>query len=136
MSGQTKGKSGAQRAVAQSSGPAESSVDTDTVVSALAALAQSHRLTVFRLLVCAGAGGLSAGNIAKKLGIPATTLSFHLAQLSQAKLVHAVRKGRFLIYSANYETMHAVLVFLTRNCCQGHPEQCGIDINSLGEDPS
>ena len=86
-------------------------------VAALAALAQESRLEVFRLLVQAGAEGMPAGEIAGQLGIASPTLSFHLAQLRHAGLVHVRRDGRSLIYAVNYDGMHALMGFLTENCC-------------------
>lgn len=88
-------------------------------VEALAALAQSSRLEVYRLLVQAGPGGLAASEIAERLGIPANTLSFHLKALSHAELVFSRQAGRFIYYSANYEHMNSLLGFLTENCCGG-----------------
>jgi len=90
-----------------------------TAVAALSALAQENRLDVFRLLVQAGAAGRPAGQIAEKLGIAAPTLSFHLAQLKHAGLVHQRRDGRSLIYATNYDGMNALMGFLTDNCCAG-----------------
>lgn len=89
------------------------------VVRALGALAQESRLAIYRALVQAGPAGLPAGEIRDLVGIPGTTLSFHLAQLSNAALVHAKRQGRSLIYAADFGTMQALLGFLTENCCQG-----------------
>jgi ArsR family transcriptional regulator, arsenate/arsenite/antimonite-responsive transcriptional repressor len=88
-------------------------------VDALSALAQESRLQVFRLLVQAGRSGLAAGQIADKLDIAAPTLSFHLAQLRRAGLVHQRRDGRSLIYATNYDGMNALMAFLTENCCAG-----------------
>jgi ArsR family transcriptional regulator, arsenate/arsenite/antimonite-responsive transcriptional repressor len=88
-------------------------------VSSLAALAQESRLAVFRLLVQHGPEGLPAGVISEKVGIPATTMSFHLAQLSHAGLIRQERQGRSLIYSADFAAMQALLDFLLQNCCQG-----------------
>lgn len=90
-----------------------------TAVSALSALAQEHRLAVFRLLVQAGASGLAAGAIAEKLGLPNSSLSFHLAQLRTAGLILQQRRHRSLIYRANYPVMNALVGFLTDNCCGG-----------------
>lgn len=92
---------------------------TDSVVRALAALAQEHRLAAFRLLVQAGDGGLAAGMLAGRLGVPASSLSFHLAHLTQAGLISQRRAGRSLIYSADYAAMGALMAFLTENCCGG-----------------
>ena len=88
-------------------------------VAALSALAQENRLDAFRLLVQAGPEGLPAGQIAEKLDLPAPTLSFHLAQLRHAGLIHQRRDGRSLIYAANYDGMGVLMGFLTENCCGG-----------------
>jgi ArsR family transcriptional regulator len=88
------------------------------VVEALGALAQPSRLELFRLLVQRGPAGLPAGEIASRLGIPATTLSFHLSQLTRAGLLQAQRQGRSIVYAADYGRMQDLLAFLTRNCCQ------------------
>lgn len=88
-------------------------------VQALGALAQQHRLELFRLLVQAGADGMSAGAIAEALGIPNSSLSFHLAQLRGAGLVLQERRHRSLIYRADYAAMNALIGFLTDNCCGG-----------------
>jgi len=94
-------------------------VEQNGAVEALAALAQNSRLQVYRLLVQAGPEGVAASELAERLGIPATTLSFHLKTLSHADLVLARQEGRFIYYSANYEQMNALLGFLTENCCGG-----------------
>ena len=88
-------------------------------VAALSALAQENRLEAFRLLVQAGSEGLSAGDIAGRLKLAAPTLSFHLAQLRHAGLIHQRRDGRSLIYAANYDGMSVLMGFLTENCCGG-----------------
>lgn len=94
-------------------------MESETVVRALSALAQEHRLALFRLLVQAGPDGLAAGAIAEALGVPASSLSFHLAQLTNAGLIAQRRDGRSLIYSADYSAMTALLGFLMENCCGG-----------------
>lgn len=96
-------------------------METLEVVEALGALAQTTRLTIFRLLVQAGPQGLPAGEIARRLGTPSATLSFHLKELAHASLVRARQESRFLYYSANFATMNMLLAFLTENCCQGEP---------------
>lgn len=96
-----------------------------TAVAALSALAQEHRLALFRLLVQAGEDGMAAGAIAEALGIPNSSLSFHLAQLSRAGLIRQERKHRSLIYSADYPAMNALLGYLMENCCVG--AGCGVD---------
>ena len=93
-------------------------------VSALAALAQANRLDVFRLLVQAGPEGLPAGEIAHSLGLAPNTLTFHFDRLRAAGLVTVRRDGRQMIYAARFETMNALLGYLTDNCCGGKPDQC------------
>lgn len=90
-------------------------------IGALGALAQEHRLAAFRLLVQAGEAGMPAGGIAQALGIPASSLSFHLAQLRAAGLIVQERQHRSLIYRANYTAMNRLLGYLTENCCAGEP---------------
>lgn len=94
-------------------------MESKQVISALEALAQEHRLAVFRALVQAGPPGLTPTYISETLDIPAPTLSFHLAQLKHAGLVTATRQGRSLIYVAAYDTMTGLIQFLTENCCAG-----------------
>jgi DNA-binding transcriptional ArsR family regulator len=94
-------------------------------IAALSALAQEHRLALFRLLVQAGEGGMAAGAIAGALGIPNSSLSFHLAQLSRAGLIRQERRHRSLIYSADYPAMNALIGYLMENCCGG--SGCGDD---------
>ncbi|APG63831.1 transcriptional regulator [Sphingorhabdus lutea] len=88
-------------------------------VTALAALAQEHRLAAFRLLVQAGEQGASAGYIAKELDIAPSSLSFHLAQLSRAGLIVDERQSRSIIYRADFAVMDRLMGFLMANCCQG-----------------
>ena len=93
-------------------------------VAALSALAQDNRLDVFRLLVEAGPEGLSAGEIADALGVAPNTLTFHFDRLRAAGLVTVRRDGRSMIYAARFETMNALVGYLTDNCCGGAPEKC------------
>src|ERR1700744_3469326 len=88
-------------------------------VAALAALAQDNRLDVFRLLVQAGPDGLTAGSVAEALGLAPNTLTFHFDRLRMAGLVVVRRDGRSMIYAAQFDTMNALLGFLTENCCGG-----------------
>jgi ArsR family transcriptional regulator len=94
-------------------------------VAALAALAQENRLDVFRLLVRAGEKGMPAGAVATALDLAPNTLSFHFDKLRHAGLVSCKRDGRSLIYAARYESMNALLAYLTENCCAGVGESCG-----------
>ena len=94
-------------------------MDSPEAVAALGSLAQEHRLAIFRLLVQAGKTGLPAGAIAEALGVPNSSLSFHLAHLTRAGLIKQERQSRSLIYSANYAGMNALVGFLMENCCAG-----------------
>ena len=103
-----------------------------SVIEALGALAQEHRLAVFRQLVQAGDKGMAAGAIAEAIGIPNSSLSFHLAQLRHAGLILQERQHRSLIYRANYPAMNALLGYLTENCCAGS----GCDAEAACETPT
>jgi DNA-binding transcriptional ArsR family regulator len=94
-------------------------VNTKTAVRALAALAQDSRLEVFRLLVQAGPAGLPAGEIAERLRIPPSTLSFHVKTLAQAGLIGSRQESRFIYYSASFAAMNDLVAFLGENCCSG-----------------
>ena len=94
-------------------------METKFAVLALAAIAQESRLAVFRALVQAGPDGLSAGKVGERTGIAPSSLSFHLKELSHAAMVTSRQEGRFVIYTANFSTMTALLGFLTENCCGG-----------------
>ena len=96
-------------------------MEEQEVVRALAALAQASRLRVFRSLVVAGPPGMTPGALSEALGVAATTLSFHLKELSHAGLVSQQRDGRNLIYRASFEQMNGLLAYLTAHCCQGEP---------------
>lgn len=100
-------------------------MELNDAVKRLSALAQESRLDVFRLLVKAGPEGLAAGDIARKLGSHANTLSAQLLVLSNARLVQARRDGRSIIYSVNFGSMSDLLLFLTEDCCAGRAEVCG-----------
>lgn len=93
-------------------------MDTRTAIAALAALAQESRLATFRLLVQAGPAGMAPGRIAEALGVPASSLSFHLKEMSHARLIASRQAGRFLIYTARFDTMRGLVGFLTENCCR------------------
>lgn len=99
-------------------------MDNKSAVTILASIAQEARLEIFRTLVQAGIKGLSVGSIAEKLGIPNSTLSFHLKELSHAGLVNSRQESRFVYYSANYEAMNNLLAYLTENCCAGMQVCC------------
>lgn len=93
----------------------------DQVIRALGALAQEHRLAAFRLLVQAGAEGIPAGVVAERIGVPPSSMSFHLAQLANAGLVTQRRESRSIIYAADYAAMGGLMAYLTENCCGGVP---------------
>src|SRR4051812_42785295 len=94
-------------------------MDAEAAIGALGALAQEHRLALFRLLVQAGEEGLAAGAIAERLGIPNSSLSFHLAQLARAGLVRQERRHRSILYRADYDAMNGLVSYLMENCCGG-----------------
>jgi arsenate reductase len=100
-------------------------METREAAEALAALAQETRLDMIRLLVGAGASGLPAGEIAARLGVPPSTLSFHLNALERVGLLRGTRQGRSILYAVRMVGLRSLLVFLTESCCGGRPELCG-----------
>jgi DNA-binding transcriptional ArsR family regulator len=105
-------------------------------VNALSALANEHRLRVFRMLIKAGPAGLTPGTIAARLELPASSLSFHLTQLQQAGLIAATRDRRNIIYTTDIDTTRELLSFLSEDCCGGRPELCaGLPVTTVHADP-
>ena len=94
-------------------------MQTKEAIAALGALAQETRLELFRLLVQQGPEGLAAGTIAERLGVPPSSLSFHLQQLTHAGLISQRRASRQIIYAASYDAMNRLMGYLTENCCAG-----------------
>lgn len=99
-------------------------MESKAAVSALSALAQASRLSVFRELVELGPEGANPSELAQQLDIPPNTLSFHLKTLSHAGLVTSEHNGRFIRYRADFGRMRELVDFLTRNCCGGDPAKC------------
>jgi ArsR family transcriptional regulator, arsenate/arsenite/antimonite-responsive transcriptional repressor len=99
-------------------------MESEDAILALAALAQSTRLDVFRLLAKHEPEGLAAGDIAKALAVPQNTMSSHLATLSRAGLVTAQRFSRSIVYRADLARFQDVVLFMLRDCCDGRPEIC------------
>jgi ArsR family transcriptional regulator, arsenate/arsenite/antimonite-responsive transcriptional repressor len=106
-------------------------MESENVILALAALAQSTRLEVFRLLVKLEPKGLAAGDIARALAVPQNTMSSHLAVLSRAGLVSAQRFSRSIVYRADLARFRAVVLFMLKDCCDGRPEICAPLIEDL-----
>ena len=100
-------------------------MESSSAAFAFAALGQETRLDLLRVLLAAGPSGLAAGDIAARLGVPPSTLSFHLRALDQAGLIAAARQGRSLIYAAQVDRLRALLSFLADACCDGDPARCG-----------
>jgi len=98
-------------------------MEKQNAIAALAALAQENRLDVFRLLVQAGPEGLAVGEIARSLGLPSATLSFHLKELTSAGLLQFERAGRSRIYRPDFAVMRQLVDFLSESCCQGVPRK-------------
>jgi ArsR family transcriptional regulator, arsenate/arsenite/antimonite-responsive transcriptional repressor len=99
-------------------------MEKEPAILALAALAQSTRLEVFRLLVKHEPEGVPAGDVAKALAVPQNTMSSHLAILSRAGLVNSERRSRSIIYRANLSTFQALTSFLLEDCCGGRTDFC------------
>jgi protein-tyrosine-phosphatase/DNA-binding transcriptional ArsR family regulator len=108
-------------------------METTAAAFAFAALGQETRLELLRALLGAGPSGMAAGDVAARLGVPPSTLSFHLRALEQAGLIAATRQGRSLIYAAQLAQLRALLSFLAGSCCGGDPARCG-DLAFLFDD--
>jgi ArsR family transcriptional regulator len=106
-------------------------MESENVILALAALAQSTRLDVFRLLVKHEPEGLAAGDIARVLAVPQNTMSSHLSILSRAGLVSTQRFSRSIVYRADLTRFQAVMLFMSQDCCGGRPEICAPLIERL-----
>ena len=100
-------------------------METKDAAAAFAALSQDTRLELMRLLIAEGANGLPAGEISLRLGVPSSTLSFHLAALERAGLTQSTRHGRQIIHAVRFAGLRELLGFLTEACCGGRPELCG-----------
>lgn len=109
-------------------------MESNHAAPAFAALGQATRLDLLRVLLQAGPSGLAAGDIAARLGVPPSTLSFHLRALDQAGLIAATRQGRSLVYAAQIDRLRAIVAFLAEACCDGDPSRCG-DLHRLFDTP-
>jgi ArsR family transcriptional regulator len=99
-------------------------MEIKAAVTALGALAQETRLSIYRLLVEAGRDGESVGHIGETLKVPGATLSFHLKELARAGLVTMRQERQFIYYAVDFERMAELMTFLTQNCCRGMPQKC------------
>ncbi len=97
-------------------------MEAKDVIAALGALAHETRLAVFRMLVECGPDGLPAGSISERLGVPPSSMTFHLQQLAHAGLITQRRASRHIIYATDFAAMNAVVGFLTENCCRNAEE--------------
>ncbi len=107
-------------------------MENKSAVTTLSALAQESRLMIFRTLVQVGPDGMAAGKISETTGIPPSSLSFHLKEMSYAGIVNSRQESRYIYYSANFKVMNELLAFLTENCCAGVP--CGMETPCCEED--
>ena len=103
-------------------------MDQNQAVKSLAALAQPLRLEIFRALVAAGEAGATPGVLVEQLGVPSTSLSFHLKELTHAGLLSQERCGRHLVYRVIFGHMSALIGYLVENCCEG--AGCDLDVPS------
>lgn len=105
-------------------------MEAKDAAEAFAALSQETRLAVLRLLLTAGPNGLPAGEVAERLGLPASTTSFHLGALERAGLTQSTRQSRQMLHAVRVAGLRELLAFLTETCCSGRPELCG-DLGAL-----
>jgi len=101
-------------------------VNDDQAIKILSALAQPTRFQVFRELIKVGEAGLRAGVLADALSVPQNTMSGHLSVLTNAGVIHSIRKGRELHYKLDHDAVRVFMTYLTEDCCEGRPELCGL----------
>lgn len=106
-------------------------MDRNEAILALAALSQDTRLSIVRVLVKAGAEGVAAGEVADQLGVSASNLSFHLKELHHAGLLETRRKGRSIIYNADYTVLRKLVIFLMKDTFDGRPEICDLFLSDI-----
>lgn len=99
-------------------------MEIESALAALGALSHAARLDVFRLLVRHEPEGLAAGDVARRLGVPANTMSTHLAILGRADLVRSERRGRSIVYRAHLDALRGLMLFLIKDCCAGNADLC------------
>ena len=110
-------------------------MDVNIALEAFTALSQETRVWAFRILVQAGPAGLSAGDVADALGSRQNTMSSHLKQLNACGLIDSRRDGRQVIYSANYDTVKSMVIFLMEDCCAGNAGFCQPAAGSCASNP-
>jgi DNA-binding transcriptional ArsR family regulator len=106
-------------------------METNAGIAALAALAQPIRFETFRLLAEHEPDGLPAGQVARHLGIPQSTMSMNFAVLLRTGLVTARRDGRSIVYRASLNRLRAVILFLVRDCSGSSEDLCGPLVDEL-----
>lgn len=107
-------------------------MELNEAAAKLAALSQETRLGVFRLLMVQGPDGMAAGDIARRLDVPPSTLSSHLSVLEHAGLIASTRIQRSIRYAVDIEGSRALIGFLTEDCCRGNPAICGPGFDAAG----
>jgi ArsR family transcriptional regulator, arsenate/arsenite/antimonite-responsive transcriptional repressor / arsenate reductase (thioredoxin) len=100
-------------------------MDVNQAASGFSALSQETRLRLMRVLATVGATGMPAGELASRLSVAPSTLSFHLSALEQAGLIRPTRRGRQIIYAVRFIGLRELFSFLTETCCAGNPDLCG-----------
>ncbi len=111
-------------------------MEMNTASSAFSALAHTGRLGVFRLLMHHMPRALSAGDIAERTNMPASTLSGYLSQLQRSNLIMSERHERHIFYKIDLAGTHDLLTFFAQDCCQGHPEICGVALTGYNPSPA
>jgi DNA-binding transcriptional ArsR family regulator len=92
-------------------------------VTLLAALAQPTRLQILDRVAAAGPEGVAAGEIARALRCPASTLSFHLKELSRTGVLEARPDGRFIHYSLRRPALQALAGYIAALAGASRPER-------------
>lgn len=97
--------------------PSPTALALEEAAQGFAACGSEPRLMVLRLLVRAGADGLTVGEIQERTAIPASTLAHHLGFLAAGGLVEQERRGRTVVNRAAYRRIESLAAFLLEACC-------------------
>jgi len=89
----------------------------DNAANILAKIGNPTRLKIVRLLVRAGDDGLAVGMIQKKLNIPGSTLTHHIAHLKSAGVIRQQRQQATLICKMEFDVLRKLVDYLTEECC-------------------
>ncbi len=97
-------------------------MEINRAAHAFATLGHPDRLAVFRLLLRFAPRGARPTEIAHALGFKPNTLSHHLSDLTASGLARVSRDGRSLFYSADLDSLDALIGYLALDVGRARPD--------------